>query len=301
MKKLALISSHCDTEEKKQILESNISLLKKLGIDTFVISTIKIDVDADFLFFTKENPILTWPERGIVWYKDFYINDRILSVSSTIDDYGWASLYQIKKVMEFASTYDYDVFYFLIYDLNFDEKIISDINNNLINLIYPRKDFGTEKIYPSSLHFAIFDKRKLKLFSDLIDKNSYIKLGTEFAEDFVHKCCIAMGMNHSEYPVTDLIQVNNFGSVLNYSFSENYKFFHNNDENNFRILFYDIISPISVNINDLSYDIFQNMYLIETEIKVNEITRLSVVCDNQESNYIDSTYRKTRNHINFKS
>ena len=297
MKKLALISSHCDTNEKLEILKNNINLFKNLGIDTFVVSSIKIDVDCDFLFITKENPILSWPERAISCFNEFYHNDKILSISSVIEDYGWASLYQIKKIMNFASTYDYQFFYFLIYDLKIDDKIIDDINNNLINIVYPRKDFGTSKIYPSSLHFAIFNKAKLRLFSNLINKETYLKLGAAFAEDYIHNTSVALGLNHSDHVVCDLIQATNFDKVYNCSSMEDYKLFFNKDNGNFKVLLYEIKSNIKITINNDTYITSDPMFLIETEISCHDIENISIECNGIVNSYINEFNKLSKNHI----
>ena len=42
MKKIVLISSYCDTQEKINILSENIKVLKSLGLDTLVISPITL-------------------------------------------------------------------------------------------------------------------------------------------------------------------------------------------------------------------------------------------------------------------
>ena len=56
MKKIALISTFCDTEDKVQILIENIRTLKNIGLDTLVISPIilpsKVIELSDFVFFT---------------------------------------------------------------------------------------------------------------------------------------------------------------------------------------------------------------------------------------------------------
>ena len=61
MKKIALISTFCDTEEKQNILRENILKIKNLGIDVMAVSPIEIPHDivslCDFFFFTKENKI----------------------------------------------------------------------------------------------------------------------------------------------------------------------------------------------------------------------------------------------------
>lgn len=296
MKKVALISSHCDTPEKINILKSNIETLKSLNIDTFVISAIKIDIDCDFLFITKENPILKWPERAMAAWRVLDYDEKVLKFVSLISDYGWASLYQIKKIMEFGSTYDYDIFYFLIYDLNIDEKIIQDISSNISNTIYPRKDFNTDKIYPSSLHFAIFNKEKLKVFSSLLDKDAYIKIKNGVAEDFVHQCAISIGIHHSDYPVNDLICMTDSDRLFNQSISEKYDFFLNKDEeSNFKIFFFFVNGELIVHINEDRYEISQPQ-LIETNIPFGNLKLLKIENNEGMIDYIEE-YSKTNKRL----
>jgi hypothetical protein len=45
MKKIVLISSYCDTEEKILILKKNLKIYKELGLDTLLISPIKLQND----------------------------------------------------------------------------------------------------------------------------------------------------------------------------------------------------------------------------------------------------------------
>ena len=58
MKKIALISTFCDTEEKQKILEENIIKLKSFGVDVMAISPIEIPQRivnlCDFFFIPKK-------------------------------------------------------------------------------------------------------------------------------------------------------------------------------------------------------------------------------------------------------
>ena len=76
MKKIALVSTFCDTEEKQNILKETIEGIKNLGIDIMVNAPISIPIKqeiidlCDFFFYTKENPLLKWPVRHFNhWYK----------------------------------------------------------------------------------------------------------------------------------------------------------------------------------------------------------------------------------------
>jgi len=299
LKKIALISSHCDTQEKIDVLNQNIKKLKSLNVDTMVISTLKIDVDSDFLFITKENPVLRYPERCIVAWKTILYNNQNLKLTSAVEDYGWASLYQIKKVMEIASTYNYDIFYFLIYDLEIDEKIETHISDNEVNFIYPRKDFKTDFIWPSSLHFAIFDKNKLKMMADLIDKNSYMKIHTGFAEDFVRQCVLAMGMDHSKHVVKDLIQAVNMERIFNSSLNKSYKLFFNKSDSNMKVLFYDNDKLLYLHLNNETYVIEKNIELIQSNVGCHDLINFKVTESENVDDYLPIYNSKTRNHIYF--
>jgi hypothetical protein len=298
MKKLALISSHCDTPEKIDVLNSNLRTLKSLNIDTFVISAIKIDVDCDFLFITKENPILKWPERSIAVWKTFNYDEKILRFISFFADYGWASLYQIKKIMEFAATYDYDIFYFLIYDLDMDKKIIEDINSNIFNIVYPRKAFNSEYVYPSSVHFSIFNKEKLKIFSSLLDKESYINLKQGVAESYIHQCAVGMGLQNSNYPVTDLICISE-KNPFSLSITDKYEFFLNKDVNsNFKIYFFMSSDELTVYVNEQIYKISEKQ-LLQTNVPCESIYLLKIENSEGIIDYTEKYNNYNKQVINF--
>ena len=75
-KKIALISTFCDTPEKIKILSTNIKKIKSLGVDVMAISPSFISLpeeitsECDYFFYTKDNPLLGWPERMYThWYE----------------------------------------------------------------------------------------------------------------------------------------------------------------------------------------------------------------------------------------
>ena len=115
MKKLALISTYCDTEEKKEVLVQNLIELRSLGVDTLVLSPIPLGGDifeyCDFLFYTKENPILNWPERSYSHWHKQELKTKSTVLHSFSIDYGWAALYQAKKLSQIGLSYDYDIYY----------------------------------------------------------------------------------------------------------------------------------------------------------------------------------------------
>lgn len=296
MKKIALISSYCDTQEKLDVLNSNIKVLKSLGLDVFVISPIPIQIEVDFLFITKENPILTHLHKRISWWAKHSYQEKTLKLIRHFPDYGWASLYQIKKIMEFASTLDYDNFYLMIYDLIINDSIQNKIISDDVNITFPRRDFvNKNQIYPSSFHFSIFDKSKLIEISNKIDFHDYSS-NDGFAEDFIEKWTNDLSMKKDEIVVEDSINNTPYKNYLNYSTSENFNlFFSKEPDCKLQVFIYNCFKPIILKIDDFEYYIDDEKFFIETELyEPKNIFRVST--GEHDYNFLE-IYRDTLNNL----
>ena len=131
-KKVALISSYCENEEKIKVLQETIQKLKENNLDVILISPLilpeKIINACDYFFYTKDNEILLWPVKVQMYYNYWKLDEeKYLIIKEPSKDYGWAGLNQVKKLTEIALSFDYDYFYHLIYDLEIDENVTSVI------------------------------------------------------------------------------------------------------------------------------------------------------------------------------
>jgi hypothetical protein len=277
MKKIALISTFCDTEEKQNILKENIIKIKSLGIDVMAISPIEIPYDitklCDFFFYTKENPLLKWPVRAYThWYEMRLTDGRITTLQRGLADYGWAGLYQVKKLSQLALTFDYDTFYHLIYDLEIDEVVEQELISNNVNIIHPRKDPHHPKtIWESTLHFMVFDRTLMEKIEKEITLDEYLKTNG-MAEGEVLKWVNKYNIPISTHPVKDKIFYWGDYNFFNYSpFSEFKMFLSKNEEmtiwlgespiydtklkDNLRIVFhgFENMGEIKININGMEY------------------------------------------------
>ncbi len=76
-KKLAIISSFCNDEEKVEVLYQNLLKLKEIGIDTLVLGPNFIPLPSriteltDYFFYTKENPLLKPPLRSYSPWREY--------------------------------------------------------------------------------------------------------------------------------------------------------------------------------------------------------------------------------------
>jgi len=237
MKKIALVSTYCNTPEKIHVLVENTKTLKSLGVDIMINSPIPLESSVtnhfDFYFQTKENPLLQWPERAnTFWWKQINQYDKEIILHRDIDDYGWAAVYQIKKLSEIALTFNYDIFYHITYDIIVSEKLTQDIINNKTNTTYhainPNDPLDQWNVSPL---FISFDKENLIKFLNKINKDEYIKING-FAEDYIEIILKDIPMVESEFPIKDQITVINGcdNDLFNYSQSKNYKLFFSTKE-----------------------------------------------------------------------
>lgn len=285
MKKLAVISSYCNTQEKKEVLIKNIKTLKENNLDILVISPTQIDVDCDFLFITKENPILGPDKKAWSYWRICDYKDGQIKLNQHMYDYGWASLYQIKKACQIATTFEYQIFYLLIYDLIITQEIIDEINTEKCNITYPRKNHNGHEIFPATFHFSIFNKELLKKITEKIKFEDYC-YNNGFAEDFIEKWCEELEIEKSKLIVQDSINNNSNLTLYNYSTENSYKFFiGENKKKEVLIYFYGVNESVELTLNNDTHVINQKEDLIITQLKMNEISKIEILCDNKKINY----------------
>lgn len=299
-----MISTYCDTEEKKTVLRDNILKLKNLNVDVMVLSPLSLGNDivemCDFFYFTKENPILRWPERAnSFWWKvNNSFGDEIV-LHRDIDDYGWAALYQTKKLSQIALTYEYDIFYHMIYDVEINEFLTKDIENNIINKTYHRinpKNHNDK--WEFTLHFIIFDKEKLNSFQNKIHKNIYLNLNG-FAEEYLENIISNMDMLKSEFDVKDVIRYidSDDDKVFDYSLTNEYKVFFSKKNNKLLLVMYGFNKK-----DDFLIKTNDNMYTVEELVPIelnNDIESLEIISNKTTYNYIDIIKKITRNVIEY--
>jgi hypothetical protein len=235
MKKVALISTFCDTKEKLNILEENIVKIKNLGIDVIAISPIVVPQHivnlCDYFFYTKDNELLKWPVRMYThWYQMSISESKITTLQRGLADYGWAGLHQVKKLSQIALTFDYDMFYHLIYDLEIDEVVENEFKSKNINIIHPRRDPNhPETLWETTLHFMVFKRDMMEKIEKEITLEEY--LGTNgMAEGEVLKWKNKFNIPTSNHPVKDKIFYWGDYDFFNYSPFPEFKLFISKNE-----------------------------------------------------------------------
>lgn len=315
-KKIALVSTYCDTQEKKDIFLDLVKKVKSFGVDVIAISPLPLDKEhieaCDYIFFTKENPILVWPVRLFTFWHEEYLEDgSILTFQRGVGDYSWAALYHVKKLTQIAMDYDYDIFYHMIYDLEIDEHVESALKNFEGNIVYPRRDpHHPETLWETTLHFMSFDRDLMKKIEKEITLEDYLSTNG-VAEGEVFKWKKKFNIHGSEHPVKDKIFYWKDYDFFNYSPFQDFKMFISKNElmdiwlgenpvyktklsNNLRIVFYGdkIIESITVTIDNENYKLSPKMReIIELPVDSKNIESIKFDYNGEEFDF-SSEYKK---------
>jgi hypothetical protein len=309
MKKIVLISSYCDTEEKILILKKNLKIYKELGLDTLLISPIKLQNDVidlcDFYFYTKENPILCWPERAYShWLKVHTDIGQKLTIHRGHCDYGWAALYQTKKLFEIGLILDYDILIHTIYDIHIDDFVKEKLQSDEDHMIFTRRDpHNPETLWESTLHLLIVNRDIAEKITKYIIREAYTSsLG--FAESHVLIWKNEFGLKSSEQPVKDEIFYWEGYDHFNYSKNPKYKIFmakNTDTDSEFTILLTleDLTSDFKISVNDSVIETEKvKVQFFKTGIHVDDVKNFKVIIDENIEDYIDIFNEISRNVIN---
>ena len=214
--RIVLISSYCDTKEKIDILINTIKTIKSYNLDVMVNSPLPLPSDVinmcDFYVQTKENPLLYWPQKSVMSWVRNTDKDKEIVIKRALIDYGWAALYQTKKLSEYALTYDYDRYYHIIYDTEIDDTVVSTFLSDKKCNFYP---FHEHKV---SLHLIALDRENLLKFSNLITFDSYLKFNC-IVENWLYDTLIKSNMDYKIEleKIEDLILFNKDDNLFDYS------------------------------------------------------------------------------------
>lgn len=282
MKKVALISSFCDTQQKVDILNKNISIIKGFGIDVILISPFSLDDSivnqCDYFFKTKDNPILDWPQRSMFSWSEINLDGESYRIARTYADYGWAGLYQVKQLSQIALNFNYDQFFHMIYDLKIDDNVISGLLSDKICSVYPSK--RGKNVWKVGLHFMVFNRVNLKRFISNIHLDSYLSLKGADAFVWLHNLNNVFPYNYELEPVEDEIYYYDGHDFYNYSPTEEFSMFIVKDDETketIKLIFYNVKSPgeykikINGNLSDLKIGNYEILDLNVLDHQIQEV------------------------------
>lgn len=306
MKKIFLISSYCDNQEKKEVLTQNIKKIKKLGFDVLLLSPIPLNNEiinlCDFYFQTTENPVTSIEEKTYIQWmiiKDDYYGKEY-RLERFFPEYGWAALYQNKKLSQIGLTFDYDIYYHFIYDTVINEGLISEINSNRVNTYYSNKSTNGD-INEFSLHFLPLDRYGMISFEKFLIKGNYLG-----SHDLTHDFMLKWVKNH-EIEKGDLIieeEINFFNYINFFSIYDGdevnlfFERFELNQEKN-KFICYDLkTNDIEIIVNgSLFFNNIIEKVPVETNLDTDDIKKIEVRIDGTIHDCTENYNKVGRNKI----
>ena len=304
-KRIVLISSYCDTKEKIDILINTIKTIKSYNLDVMVNSPLPLPSDVinmcDFYVQTKENPLLYWPQKSVMSWVRNTDKDKEIVIKRALIDYGWAALYQTKKLSEYALTYDYDRYYHIIYDTEIDDTVVSTFLSDKKCNFYP---FHEHKV---SLHLIALDRENLLKFSNLITFDSYLKFNC-IVENWLYDTLIKSNMDYKIEleKIEDLILFHKDDNLFDYSDINGLVFFIVKDvilNNDVCLYFYDNEEKINVFITvdgvETSYNI-SNRDIINLGFKPYNLKNVLISYNGIVSDITEKIKNITQNVIEIK-
>lgn len=208
MKEIAIFGSYCNTKEKLTTLEKSITDAKALGLDVLVFGRYPIPESTqrmcDYWIYDKSNPILE--DRNL----EHWLLHSGKRISNWFQDYGYAALEQITKCLGFANNLEYDIAYWLVYDVDlthFSEfrTLCQDKLNTydaVCHSFYPISYGPAKGISGTSVGFKIRESyTRLKgimtktFYRDLISRRDQF-----ISEDFMEECFRVSELNYFLMP-----------------------------------------------------------------------------------------------------
>lgn len=298
MKKVVLVGTYCDTPVKLNLLIDLIKKIKERNLDIIVYGKYPIpdyvQEMCDYWIYDKSNPL---------------INNRTLNVwelrygkrfSKLINfDWGFAAMDQLIKSLGFANSLNYEIAYWLNYDVNLEnfdlfQSQCDELLPNTSSVLYywdtPHRVDGVSLL---SICFKIHESyEKLKGVVNMTVYNNLIK-DTEFiAEDVFGEMLKMSELNHhviKEDPKIDA-QINSFGNRINgeipKEFVETSKYMSKcfigfNTDKKIPTIF---ISGLLVNIYEIVFDIGHDDLLVIKDPKLDAYESIEIELNNNKPN-----------------
>tara|TARA_R110002167_G_scaffold12013_1_gene51747 strand:- start:944 stop:1897 length:954 start_codon:yes stop_codon:yes gene_type:complete len=298
---LIIILSHCDTEEKLNVLRDTVKVLKDNHFSTLVTSYIPLPEDIvrelDYFIYDKSNPILNWPIKSSLYWRIVPHKGINYKLSYLSKEIGNAALNQAIVAGNFSKTLDYTHFSYINYDVDITSEFLETLKN-------PKpvqfSSEGITKNFPCFL-LSIFDKKNLEKLLTIASCEEYIKghpnKGISFitVEHYWRHISTFFNYERIEYSVYDKIHS---GDWDNFNLNREDDLFHIYYQSNLnnpsstdlqlhtedpRIVLYNIVKNITLNVNGKTVEIADTTYVIEDT----EISELGYYRDDK---YIDLMY-----------
>lgn len=255
---LITLLCHCDNEKKLTVLEDNIKILKQYDFDILIVSHTPVPSSiqnmVEYLIYDKSNPLIYYPERGMVFWHTRTILGKKVRFQNILPDYGWTVFNQLINVARLTLPLPYTHYSFINYDIIFTEECISELLNPGEFIVSKVEDLSDSRGFRlPGFMLNILSKENLQKIIPLLSKDQYtldtnscIETGRfRDAEDYWGKLISIFNYKVLESNIKDLISLES-PPLFNLSSTPDFKLFFQNNSTYSQIRPNDFISRIVV-------------------------------------------------------
>lgn len=234
-KNIVLIQSHCNTQEKINVLLENLSKLRNYNLDLLLYSHITLPQEVidkvDYFVFDKSNPIM-WEERRHYYWR---VTDKY-KLESTVPDYGWTVFNQMLGSFQLIKNKNYENIVVFCYDTVIDEKIEDYLINPRQQLFEHHKfqkndqtDGATPVVLGTALIFSILKKNEFETLMSNLSRKEYSENFNLIAEKYFEKKLIDTNL-YIKPTIVVYDSLHESKNIFNQSDDENYTLFLDNQK-----------------------------------------------------------------------
>jgi hypothetical protein len=297
-KSIVIITAHCDSEEKINMLVDCINEIKSQGYSIIISSHIKVpDFISDLVDYTiydKENPIIynyEFEEYGStttwLWtsYYGFY-------QEYTFDfNHAYAVLKLIKNGVAIAKINGYEISHVVCYDYVIKDKNLLKTHSEYLKeydvYSYNIKNGAKEDIISVGL-FSFRNDKFIESFSDINSKKDYSNCTYAILEEFLSKTFEKKSAKVFKRDINEIIDDNVLDRVTNFG-NINKNVIKNENNENISLLFL-------TNVNNDYYIYFIPFIELTLNIKIKEFT-YQLKSTTHKSNLIPVTIEQLKEGI----
>jgi hypothetical protein len=253
MKKLILIGSYCDSPKKIKVLKTNLEILRKLDVHIFLYSPFLLEKEIVDLtdYFFLDNCFSTLDAEAQIYWKLGVYDGIPLKLNWVWIESVSGVFKQTKDLIKQSQFMDYDIFYFLLYDVIITTDLIHFIRSGE-ERFFPFKTFSAEdgeRVIDCSTQIYSLKKEKIPKFDEIFTLDRLRKF--DCAEFFFGYLASELGVPiRRDIEVQDHIHTfkNWAEDFYNYSPFDEFKilFMKKTQDKPTQMLIYDIQNPCSV-------------------------------------------------------
>jgi hypothetical protein len=304
MNECFMFTSYSDTDERLNTSLNNLKNISNLGLDVCIYSHFPITTEeqliSDFSIYDSENHIPDMVNKSSVFWNRF----ENIYMEYHLESLDWAIITQWIKGLKFLLNMGYNTIHVVNYDISLDFDTFSEYKKLVDNRT---SFFRYKEKYPIQTYLFTVDETVARIISN-IKYEEYMKSNYVFAEDFIYDYLHSYKFycNFIEYENWVHIKPAILESEITMGTHDMFSAFNmsmcrlvvGDYDGNVAALVYNIKEPITLDINNVEYEMSSGYRFVITEYPIEQLSELSICINKNE--FPNITQLNSYKHLYFK-